>query len=156
VVFTFVSIYFIDKLGRKPLYIIGSTGMFLALTVLMLMSYNGHFSGMLVFISCIAYLAFFAGCIGPVFWTLVSEIFPNKMRGTAMIFPVLVQWLFNALMVWVFPEMLKNFRTGTFLIIALLTLFQLIFTIIWLPETKGKSLEEIEKIWSKQDVSHEL
>lgn len=150
VAFTFVSIYFIDKLGRKPLYIIGSSGMFLALTVLSIASYLGHFSGLLVFFSCLTYLAFFAGCIGPVFWTLISEIFPNNIRGTAMIFPVLVQWLFNALMVWVFPEILKNFRTGTFLIIAFLTLLQLLFTIKWLPETKGKSLEEIEKFWKKK------
>jgi SP family xylose:H+ symportor-like MFS transporter len=74
---------------------------------------------------------------------------PNRMRGTAMIFPVVVQWFFNALMVWVFPAMLHGFRTGTFLIIAIMTLFQLVFSIKWLPETKGKSLEEIEKIWER-------
>jgi len=52
-------------------------------------------------------------------------------------------------MVWVFPAMLHGFRTGTFLIIAIMTLFQLVFSIKWLPETKGKSLEEIEKIWER-------
>ena len=149
VIFTFVSIYFIDKIGRRTIYIIGSSGMTVALLILSYMSFAGHFEGVFVLITCILYLAFFAGCIGPAFWTLVSEIYPNRMRGTAMIFPVVVQWLFNALMVWVFPAMLHGFRTGTFLLIGLMAFLQLIFSIKWLPETKGKSLEEIEKIWTK-------
>ena len=149
VVCTFFSIYFIDKLGRRTLYIIGSAGMMLALLVLSLMSFIDLFEGKFVLITCIVYLVFFSGFIGPAFWTIISEIYPNKMRGTAMIFPVVVQWFFNALMVWVFPAMLHGFRTGTFLIIAIMTLLQLIFAVKWLPETKGKSLEEIEKIWGK-------
>jgi len=149
-IFTFVSIYFIDKIGRKPLYIIGSAGMFVALFILMYMSHIGHFEGLFVLLACIGYLASFSACIGPVYWTLVSEIFPNKVRGTAMIIPVVTQWFFNALMVWVFPEMLKNFKTGTFMVIAIFTLMQLAFSIKWLPETKGKSLEEIEKMWKKR------
>ncbi len=148
VIFTVVSIYFIDRIGRRTLYIIGSGGMTLALLILSFISFMGHFEGIFVLITCIVYLAFFAACIGPAYWTLVSEIYPNRMRGTAMIFPVVVQWLFNALMVWVFPAMLIGFRTGTFLIIALMALFQLVFSVKWLPETKGKSLEEIEGIWS--------
>jgi SP family arabinose:H+ symporter-like MFS transporter len=147
VLFTFVSIYFIDKLGRRTLYIIGSAGMSAALLVLAFMSYAGHFEGKFVLITCIVYIAFFSGCIGPVFWTLISEIYPNRMRGNAMIFPVVIQWLFNALVVWVFPAMLHGFRTGTFLLIALMAILQLFFSIKWLPETKGKSLEEIEKYW---------
>jgi SP family arabinose:H+ symporter-like MFS transporter len=150
VIFTFFSIYFVDKLGRKSLYIAGSAGMAVALFLLTCMSFIDHFEGILVLGACILYLAFFAGCIGPVFWTLVSEVFPNKMRGRAMIIPVVAQWLFNAIMVWIFPEMLRSFRTETFLIIALLTVFQLIFAIKWIPETKGKSLEEIEKMWQKR------
>ena len=149
VIFTFVSIYFIDKIGRRTMYIIGSSGMTVALLILSYMSFTGHFEGIFVLVVCILYLAFFSGCIGPAFWTLVSEIFPNRMRGTAMIFPVVVQWLFNALMVWVFPAMLHGFRTGTFLLIGLMAFLQLIFSVKWLPETKGKSLEEIEKIWTK-------
>jgi MFS family permease len=147
VLFTFVSIYFIDKLGRRTLYIIGSAGMSAALLVLAFMSYAGHFEGKFVLITCIFYIAFFSGCIGPVFWTLISEIYPNRMRGNAMIFPVVIQWLFNALVVWVFPAMLHGFRTGTFLLIALMAILQLFFSIKWMPETKGKSLEEIEKYW---------
>ncbi len=149
-IFTFFSIYFIDKIGRKPLYITGSAGMGIALLILSYMSFINRFEGLLVLSACIFYLAFFSSCIGPVFWTLVAEIFPNRIRGRAMIIPVVIQWLFNALMVWVFPEMLKFFRKGTFLIIALLAIFQLIFAIKWLPETKNKSLEEIEKIWQKE------
>lgn len=150
VIFTVVSIYSIDKIGRRALYIIGSGGMALSLIILTVMSYSDRFEGPFVLALCIIYLAFFAGCVGPVFWTIVSEIFPNNIRGTAMIVPVTVQWFFNALMVWIFPEMLKNFRTGTFLVIALMALLQLGFTLRWIPETKGKSLEAIEKIWKKQ------
>jgi SP family arabinose:H+ symporter-like MFS transporter len=150
VIFTVVSIYSIDKIGRRALYIIGSGGMALSLIILTVMSYSDRFEGPFVLALCIIYLAFFAGCVGPVFWTIVSEIFPNNIRGTAMIVPVTVQWFFNALMVWLFPEMLKNFRTGTFLVIALMALLQLGFTLKWIPETKGKSLEAIEKIWKKQ------
>ncbi len=149
VIFTFVSIYFIDKLGRRRLYVIGSSGMLIALLFLAFMSFGGHFEGLFVFVACMVYIAFFSACIGPAYWTLISEIYPNRMRGSAMIFPVVVQWFFNALMVWVFPAMLHGFRTGTFLLIALMALLQLVFSIKWLPETKGKSLEEIEKMWAE-------
>jgi sugar porter (SP) family MFS transporter len=150
VVCTFVSISLIDKVGRRTLYIVGSAGMTATLFILAGMSYADHFKGMFVLLACVVYLAFFMSCIGPAFWTLVSEIYPNKMRGNAMIVPVVVQWFFNALMVWVFPEMLRRFQTGTFVLIGVMALVQLAFSIKWLPETKGKSLEEIEAMWSQR------
>lgn len=148
-VFTLISLYTVDRFGRKRLFITGSAGMTLSLITLSYMSFINRFEGMLVLAACMVYLSFFSACIGPVLWTLLSEIFPNRMRGVAMMVPVVVLWFFNGLMVWLFPEMLKNFRTGTFLFIALMALIQLLFTIKWIPETKGKSLEEIEKLWQK-------
>jgi MFS transporter, SP family, arabinose:H+ symporter len=147
VLFTFVSIFTIDILGRKTLYIIGSSGMAIALVLLSILSTTNYFEGNFVLIMCIMYLMFFAACIGPVFWTLISEIFPNYVRGTAMTVPVLTQWFFNGLVVLVFPWGLDNFRTITFAIIALMALGQLLFTIKIIPETKNKTLEEIEAYW---------
>jgi len=147
VTFTFISIWAIDKFGRKPLYLIGSAGMTIALLILSYLSIVDKFEGALVFWTCMLYLAFFASCIGPVFWTLISEIFPNKVRGTAMSIPVFTQWFFNALMVLVFPIYFVNFRSATFIAIAIMAFLQFLFTYKFVPETKGKSLEEIEKFW---------
>ena len=146
--FTLVSLWAIDKYGRRPLYIIGSGGMALMLLGLTLANVVGQFEGSLVLILILAFIAFFASCIGPVFWTLVSEIFPNNIRGTAMSIPVFTQWIANALVVMFFPWMLINVGGGfTFGFLTLMAILMLLFTIYFVPETKGKSLEEIEKIW---------
>lgn len=147
ILFTFVSIWAIDKFGRKPLYIIGSAGMTVALVALSLFRAVDHFEGVIVLIICIVYLAFFASCIGPVFWTLVSELFPNKIRGTAMSVPVFIQWFFNGVVVLLFPWMFANFPASSFAILGAMALAQMLFALKLVPETKGKSLEEIEKHW---------
>ncbi len=84
--FTIASLWMIDRYGRKPLYIGGSTGMAIALVLLVIAVLTGHFHGALVLALILGYLAFFCACIGPVFWTLVPEIFPNDVRGVAMTF----------------------------------------------------------------------
>lgn len=150
-IFTLVSIWAIDKYGRRPLYIIGSAGMALMLLGLTIANLIGRFEGPVVLIFILVFIAFFAACIGPVFWTLVAEIFPNKIRGTAMSVPVFTQWIFNALVVMFFPWMLVNAgATITFGFLALMSLLMMLFTIYFIPETKGKSLEEIEKIWDSE------
>ncbi|MES2393321.1 MAG: sugar porter family MFS transporter [Acidobacteriota bacterium] len=147
-VFTAVSFWVIDRYGRKPLYIVGSIGMAIALLVLLVAAATGHFYGSFVMVSILAYLAFFAACIGPVFWTLVAEIFPNDVRGTAMIVPVLTQWVANAVVVLFFPlAFLRAGKAITFGFLGLMALAQAIFTWIAVPETKNKSLEEIEAHW---------
>jgi SP family arabinose:H+ symporter-like MFS transporter len=147
-VFTWVSILLIDKFGRRPLYICGSAGMSISLAGLAIAGFTGHFEGMLVLFLIIFFLASFASSIGPVFWTYVSEIFPNKIRGTAMTVPVFTQWIFNALAVLVFPAMLHKLQLGiTFAIILIFALLQLLLAVKNMPETKGKSLEEIEELW---------
>jgi sugar porter (SP) family MFS transporter len=144
-VFTFIAIWLIDKVGRKPLYIVGSAGMTLT-TILVALSFHFNLDGIFVLVCIMLYIAFFAACIGPVFWTLVSELFPNKVRGTAISFTSLVQWVFNWLVVSYFPWVLHH--TGgafTFGILAVFSALQIIITLVWVPETKGKTLEQIEK-----------
>ena len=148
-IFTWVSILIIDKFGRRPLYIIGSAGMSVTLLGLSVLGFLGNFEGIAVLILIVVFIMFFASCIGPVFWTYVSEIFPNKIRGTAMSVPVFTQWIFNALVVLVFPSMLNNLDAGyTFGILFLFAFGQLLFASRFMKETKGKSLEDIEHMWT--------
>lgn len=147
-VFTIVSLWMIDRFGRKPLYIVGSSGMTVTLLLLVIAALEGHFHGSFVLIVILAYLAFFSCCIGPVFWTLVPEIFPNDVRGAAMIVPVLIQWVANAVVVLFFPYAFHVIgKASTFSFLALMSLVQGVFTLLCLPETRSKRLEEIEAFW---------
>jgi len=148
-IFTFVAILFIDKVGRRLLYLIGSMGMVITLLMLAI-SFYLKMEGIFTLICILAFIAFFASCIGPVFWTLVSEIFPNRIRGKALAFASFTQWIFNFLVVLLFPHFLASVGGAkTFLFLALMSLLQWLFTYLYVPETKGKSLEEIEQIWTK-------
>jgi len=148
-IFTFVAILFIDKLGRRSLYLIGSMGMVITL-VFLAISFYFKMEGIFTLICILSFIAFFAACIGPVFWTLLSEIFPNKIRGKAIAFASFTQWIFNFLVVLLFPHFLASVGgTKTFLFLAVMSLLQWLFTFLYVPETKGKSLEEIERIWEK-------
>jgi len=148
-IFTFVAILFIDKVGRRLLYLIGSMGMVITLLMLAI-SFYLRMEGIFTLICILAFIAFFASCIGPVFWTLVSEIFPNRMRGKALAFASFTQWIFNFFVVLLFPHFLASVGGAkTFLFLAFMSLLQWLFTYLYVPETKGKSLEEIEQIWNK-------
>jgi hypothetical protein len=89
-----------------------------------------------------------------VFWTLVPEIFPNNIRGTAMIVPVLTQWVANAIVVLLFPAALHRLgQATTFGILAAVSLAQALFTWRYVPETKNRPLEEIEEFWTRVPLS---
>ena len=157
-VFTILSLWMIDRFGRKPLYVVGSLGMTVTLLLLVMRALEGQFHGNFVLVVILAYLAFFASCVGPVFWTLIPEIFPNDVRGAAMIVPVLIQWVANALVVLLFPFAFHVIgKASTFGFLALMSLVQGVFTLFLLPETKNKRLEEIEAYFSaaKEAVSVE-
>jgi sugar porter (SP) family MFS transporter len=152
-VFTLVSFWVIDRYGRKPLYIVGSLGMGATLMLLAGVVAAGRFQGTIVLILILGYLAFFHACIGPVFWTLVSEIFPNNIRGTAMAIPVLTQWVANAVVVLFFPYAFNQIgKDVTFGFLAVMAVAQAAVTWRWVPETKNKTLEEIEKAWRGDQV----
>jgi SP family arabinose:H+ symporter-like MFS transporter len=147
-VFTLVSFWVIDRYGRKPLYIVGSLGMALALAMLTAAALLGRFQGGVVLAFILMYLAFFASCIGPVFWTLVPEIFPNRVRGQAMTVPVLTQWVANAVVVLFFPVAFHQVgKAVTFGFLGAMSVAQAAFTWFFVPETKNKPLEEIEEFW---------
>lgn len=148
-VFTIASLWMIDRYGRKPLYVAGSGGMTITLLLLVAAALDGRFHGDFVLIVILAYLAFFACCIGPVFWTLVPEIFPNDVRGAAMVVPVLIQWVANAVVVLFFPYAFHVIgKASTFGFLAAMSLVQGVFTWLRVPETKNKRLEEIEAYWA--------
>lgn len=147
--FSLVALWAIDKSGRKPLYIVGSLGMAATLLALVVAVLAGHFSGGMVVVIVLAYLGFFNACIGPVFWTLVPEIFPNDVRGMAMTVPVFIQWVADAVVVLLFPYAFHVMgKALTFGFLAVMCLAQAVFTWYYVPETKNKRLEEIEDHWT--------
>jgi sugar porter (SP) family MFS transporter len=147
-IFTVASFWMIDRFGRRPLYIAGSLGMTAALVGLAVICHYDLFNGPIVLVLILAYLACFASCIGPVFWTLVPEIFPNHIRGTAMTVPVLTQWIANAVVVLLFPYAFNQLgKAETFSMLAVAALAQAVFTMFFVPETRNRSLEEIAAHW---------
>lgn len=145
--FTLIAIFIIDKVGRRMLYLVGSIGMTITLLMLALSFYLG-LSGIFILICILLFIAFFASCIGPAFWTLVSEMFPNRIRGKAIAFVSFTQWFFNFLVILLFPHFLASIGgAATFLFLAVMSFVQWLFCYLYLPETKGKSLEEIEQLW---------
>jgi len=115
---------------------------------------TGQFRGLVVLLLILGYMIFFCSCIGPVFWTLIPEIFPNRIRGTAMTVPVLTQWVANAIVVLFFPYAFNRIgKSTTFGTLAAMSMLQAVFTWFFIPETKGKSLEEIEEFWQEKERS---
>jgi SP family arabinose:H+ symporter-like MFS transporter len=148
--FTLLSFWTIDRFGRRPLYLIGSIGMGVVLSALVAAAYLGRFEGWPVLALIIGYLFFFASCIGPVFWTLLPELFPNAARGTALAVPVLLQWAANALVVLAFPPLFEAAGQAlTFAVLAAACFAQALFAFLFVPETKGDSLEEIAGRWDR-------
>jgi len=145
---TFVAIFTVDRVGRRPLYIAGATGMTVSLTLLSAGFLVGRVQGLVGLILILLFIASFAGCIGPVFWILMSEIFPSRIRGLAMSAAVFTNWLANFLVVLFFPWMFKNTGgSATFGFLAVIALAMILFTWKVVPETSGRTLEEIERHW---------
>lgn len=152
--FTVVAIYTVDKLGRKPLMIVGSVGMAVSMFALGI-SFYMNLSGMLSLIFMLTYTAAFAMSWGPVCWVLLSEIFPNSIRS-ALSIAVAAQWIANWIVSLTFPMLNDNvwltekFHHGfSYWIYGIMGILSAIFMWKLVPETKGKTLEEIEGLWSK-------
>jgi sugar porter (SP) family MFS transporter len=144
--FTIVSIMLIERLGRRVLMIIGSAGMGLFLFAISTAYFTHNFTGYLVLVFIMGYLAFFALSLGPIVWVLIGEIFPNRLRSHATSLAVFCLWGANFVVSFSFPVLLKWLHGGfTFMIYAIMCVLCLIFLFKYLAETKGKSLEQIEK-----------
>ncbi|MBN2327602.1 MAG: sugar porter family MFS transporter [Candidatus Omnitrophica bacterium] len=147
--FTFVAIAFVDKLGRKPLLLIGTAIQTLALSMVGWMFYTQQ-SGVALLVCVIVFIAAFAMAMGPIPWILCSEIFPNKIRGRAMSAATFTIWFSCYIVAQTFPMLNDSPAVGpavTFWIYGCVSLISFFFVLFVVPETKGRTLEEIEASW---------
>lgn len=155
--FTVVAMTYVDKVGRKPLMLIGATGMGVSLLAFGMTSFLQITAGwVIVFI--LSYIASFALSVGPVTWVILSEIFPTRIRGRAMSICTILLWAANWVVSQTFPMLNENpwlvehFHHGfTFWMYALMCVALFLVVKFGVPETKGKSLEEIERFWLEKD-----
>lgn len=153
--FTILAITTVDKYGRKKLMLIGSIAMAISMIGLGFSLFTQSV-GIFALLAMLLYIAAFAMSWGPVTWVLLSEIFPNKIKGV-MAVAVAIQWLANLAVSWTFPMMDKNaaltehFHHGfAYWVYGVMAIISAV--VVWklVPETKGKSLEDIENIWLKK------
>ncbi|MDX7951499.1 sugar porter family MFS transporter [Lichenihabitans sp. Uapishka_5] len=153
VLMTLVAIRLIDVVGRRVLLLVGMAGMAASLFALagafMIASGSG-LVGWLTAASLTAYVAFFAIGLGPVFWLLISEIFPMAVRGRGMSMATVANWAFNLLVALTFLSIVSALgQSAAFLIYGVLTIGAFAFTWRLVPETKGRSLEDIQAAWGQ-------
>jgi SP family galactose:H+ symporter-like MFS transporter len=177
VLFTIVSLFIIDKLGRRKLYFIGVTGIFFALICMGLGFMLPGAGKWFLVISMLVYIAFFAISLGPLGWVLITEVFPTRVRGLGASIGSLSNWGFNTLVVWTFFKMASAIGNakevvvpegkdlsevcpscvgGVFWIFAAVALIGLVWGYFYVPETKGISLEKIEEHWRNGGKPREL
>ena len=153
-VFTFVAMYTVDKYGRKPLLYVGSVGMIIGF-LLLGVSLQQNTVGLVSLIGVLVFIGSFALSMGPVVWVILSEMFPNKIRSVAMSVAVAAQWAANYLVSQTFPMVMESEANNSapwngsmpyFIFIAFIIVI-IFLTYKFIPETKGKSLEEIEAFW---------
>jgi SP family arabinose:H+ symporter-like MFS transporter len=146
VISTFIAIGLVDRVGRKKLLLIGSCLMGLSITAVALCFHYQYFGNYIVLISTLIYVGSFSATLGAVTWVYLSEIFPNRIRGLAMSLATMVLWLADFIVTYTFPIMTAKLGTAnTLLTYAVLCAVAFIYILVKVPETKGKSLEEIEK-----------
>ena len=144
-IFTLLAMNFIDRVGRKTLMMIGSLGLILTLGLVSYSFYAQNFSGFLVPLFLFTYIAFFAFSQGAVIWVFISEIFPNQVRAKGQTLGSTTHWVMAAAIAFSFPYLAEKAGGGnTFLFFCVMMCIQLFFVWRIMPETKGKSLEQIE------------
>ncbi|MGE7120203.1 D-xylose transporter XylE [Peribacillus sp. NPDC046944] len=148
VIFTVIAIMNVDKWGRKPLLVVGSIGMAIGMFGVAGMAY-ANVIGISTLVFIIVYTASFMMSWGPICWVLISEIFPNKIRGQAVAIAVAAQWIANYLISATYPMMMEYSGALTYGFYGLMSVLSAIFVWKFIPETKGKTLEDMENIWTK-------
>lgn len=155
---TFIALAFVDRLGRRPLLMAGMTGMLaglLGLTVTFLYETTPgdthSIPGSLALISMVVFIASFAFSLGPVVWTIISEVFPNQVRAKGMSAATAVNWGAAFVLTLVFPDMLDIIgHSGTFGLLAFFTVVSMYWVWRMVPETKGKTLEEVSAMFADE------
>jgi SP family arabinose:H+ symporter-like MFS transporter len=151
VIFTFVAIFTVDKWGRKPLLLLGVFMAIIALITIGVLFKLNVIEGPWILLFILLYIASFAFSFGPVCWVIIGEIFPTSVRGRAMSLATLSLWVANFFVGQLTPMMLDGIGpAGTFWIFALLCSPTLWLTWKLIPETKGRSLEQIEQYWKEK------
>jgi MFS transporter, SP family, xylose:H+ symportor len=159
VIFTVVAIVTVDKWGRKPLLVTGAVIMAVAMIALGCL-FNAKVVGLGALIAVVVYIAGFALSWGPVAWVMLSEMFPNAIKGKAMAFAVAAQWIANLLVSVSFKVLDGNsvlnamFNHGfAYWIYGGMSVLAAVFVIRYVPETKGRSLEAIQEMWGKPEAA---
>jgi SP family xylose:H+ symportor-like MFS transporter len=148
IIFTLVAIFTVDKFGRKPLLIIGSIGMAIGMFAIGLLAYM-QIIGVSTLVFIVIYSASFMMSWGPICWVLISEIFPNTIRGKAIAIAVAAQWISNFIVSATFPSLEAFSITFTYVLYGVMSVLSAIFVWKMVPETKGKTLEDMSKLWRK-------
>ena len=144
-IFTLIAINFIDKIGRRKLMLIGSFGLIATLGLVAYTFYMKNFGGMAITVYLLVYIAFFAFSQGAVIWVFISEIFPNQVRAKGQTLGSFTHWIMAAIIAFSFPVLTEKLGAGnTFLFFSIMMIIQLLFVWKIMPETKGRSLEQLE------------
>jgi SP family xylose:H+ symportor-like MFS transporter len=153
-IFTTIAIFTVDRLGRKPLLLLGGSIMGLSMAAIGFTFYAERM-GIMALIFILVYIAGFAMSWGPVMWVVLSEIFPNSIRG-AMSIATATVWITDLIISWSFPVLddnswlIEKFHHGfAYWLYAVICLAAVVFVWRLVPETKGKTLEQIEKLWKR-------
>ena len=149
ILFTVVAIVTVDRFGRKPLLIIGSIGMAVGAFMVAICD-NWGIKGIIPVLSIIVYAAFFMMSWGPICWVLIAEIFPNTIRGQAVAIAVAFQWIFNYLVSSTFPALYDFSTMFAYSLYGIVCVIAALFVWRCVPETKGKTLEEMNALWQKK------
>jgi sugar porter (SP) family MFS transporter len=148
-VFTIIAILLLDRLGRRVFLMVGTVGLTAALVVLGAFFASGTLqanASALALIALVVYIASFAVGLGPVFWLMISEIFPLEIRGPAMAVCTIVNWTFNFVVSFTFLTLAADIgKAATFWLYAVIGVLAIIFFVLRVPETKGRSLEDIQR-----------
>ncbi|NGX56218.1 MAG: Arabinose-proton symporter [Candidatus Anoxychlamydiales bacterium] len=154
VIMTFIALWLIDLVGRKPLLKVGISGMVISLTVLgFAFLAKGTLVSMVSVVSLMAYVAFFAIGLGPIVWLIISEIYPMGIRGRAMGIATFANWTTNYIITLSFLTLIEILgKSFTFWLYAFIGIIALWFVIKKVPETKGKSLKEIQKFFKNKNI----
>ena len=142
--FTMLGMFLIDRVGRRKLLIIGSIGIVISQAMVALGFFLNLFTGYYMLLFLMGYVAFFATSLGATIWVVIAEVFPNSVRASGQVFGSMTHWVWSALLTWTFPFFLGIGGGYIFSFFSIVVIFGLVF-FIRMPETKDKSLEQIQK-----------